>query len=453
MVGMTQTVWDALAQQVGRADGPLSAALHETLACHADPGIRAAWLQRDDCPRALLDARAGRERDEELLHAIAVHPNLGSRGRRLLAGHALNSVAVTTALRADVSDDEGVAILDTRRRSAVRAALDRRNHRGWRSPQLAPVLGDDRWWDGLVARPRTAAKVAEIIPFTGYAALLDVAGHPEVWQVFDRRLSGMDFDDTETLASMLALLLGHDRALTPALRRAGRSHGGLVGAYVALLAGFEGGVTGTDLRDLYVGTALDSDTGTTILRNLRRDRYFTLLEAAQSKRLTETSYPPADALEFSETEWMQLLRANFDQIAVLIAATERGFLPWSRTGVEQLAAFVAEHLSTIQTPNRDFNQAFVALCADHLDVVIAHFRPHVRLMRAVAAHPACTLGLAMKLPVGAAFASYHGPVALAEHILEASGGALDVLSTLSTQFQGSVAELVGVAVGIDRDAL
>ncbi len=447
---MTNTVWDALAQQVSRAGDGLSGELHGILAGHADLSIRAAWLQRDDCPQALLDARAGRERDEELLHAIATHPNLGPRGRRILSGHAVSAVAVTTALRADLDDEEGVAILTARGRSVVRAALDRRKHRRWTVQRIVPDSVDDRWWDGLARRPRTAAKAAELVPLQGIGPLLAAAPHPEVWQVFDRRLSGIDFDDTDAVGRLLALHLAHDRPLTPALRRAALRNGGLVGAYASLLRAFEQQLTGVELADRYTGTALDTDLGTQLLRHLRRDRSFSLLAATNSARLAEALQPLGDTQAFTEVEWLQLITAG-GKITKIVEAAAGAPHPWSRRSVEHLVDFVA-HTAHARDPfNRSVDKALVGLCSEHLDVVVDRLAPQMRLARAVASHPACTVELAMRLPVGAAFASYHDPVALAQAVLEASGEALDVLSTLSTQFQGSVADLVSVAVGIDRE--
>jgi hypothetical protein len=439
IAGMTHTVWDALAARAANIPATLSDELHETFAGHAERAVRAAWLRRVDCPGPVLDLRAGRERDEELLIAIAVHPNLGARGRRLLAEHGTTSVAVAVALRGDVGDDEGVNILRSRRRSAVRAALDRRNHLRW--PLLAPWDHEDRWWDGLRDRPTTAGLVARYIPLAGFDSLLKVAAQESVWSVFDSRLTGMDVTDDEAVASMLALRLAHDRPLTAGIRRAAARHGGLFAAYVALA-----NTTTADpetLRSLSAIPALNTDPGVRMLCALPFGRLTVFVTATGDARLLRALVlRHGDLRSLGEHEWLQLIDVN---PGILSSITIDGGEPprWTRRGVEGLVGVIKDR-------NLDHaERTVVALAADHLDLLIDGCRQHQRLLRAVAAHPACTLEHAMSLPVSVAFAAYHDPVGLAEAVLDAAGSGLDVLSTISTQFQGSVAELVSVSVQID----
>ena len=443
---MTHTVWDALAARAAHPPTALSGELHAAFAGHADRGVRAAWLQRADCPAAVLDLRAGRERDEELLIAIAVHPNLGARGRRLLAEHGTTSVAVAVALRGDVRDEEGAAIISSRRRSAVRAALDRRNHLRW--PLVTPRCDGepDRWWDGLKGRSLTAALVAQYIPLAGFEALLAGAAQESVWSVFDSRLIGMGAADEASVAMMLGLRVTYDRPLTSGLRRAAVRLGGLFAAYIAVME-VDTPSEHRVLRGLYETTALRETPGVRILGALPPGRLVDFITATGDPELLAVLLRRSDALAtLGEPEWLQLIDVD---PSTLTSIPVPGAEPtrWTRRGVEELIEVIGRRGLDDTEPG--VAATVVALAANHLELLIESFRQYPRLLRAVAAHPACTLSHAMTLPVSVAFAAYHDPVGLAEAVLAAAGPGLDVLSTISTQFQGSVAELVNVSVQID----
>jgi len=448
---MSTSSWDALLSNAAAVDSELPDSIHEALAEHQVAEIRHLWLTRTDCPSQLLDRLAAKERNEKNLITIAAHPNLGERGRRILADHPRATVAVTIALRSDCPDKKGVAIIKQQRRSALRSALDLRITSNWvRQPkELCKINPDllrldiERWWSGLSERPLTTSYVARYIPLWELAKLVAVVNTEACWREFEVRLYGLHNPADTQVLPLILVHAAKGRTVSYRMKKLSLRNGGLLAAYVNLCSVISKEDNSAIREALHPSSDVDAEMWVTLLSVFDDQRMEKLLTCLENPKVAMLVARQVRML--SEEASLALIRLNIETIPfVLNDKTEA----WSVEGIRALTTVLNSSNSGVQRVCG--YEGVLRAAREHLDVLIAGTRSNTRLLRVLAGSPVCTLELALLLPAPVAFSAYHDPTGLAEWVTAHVGENLDVLSTLSTQYQGSVNELVQAVTDITR---
>lgn len=423
-----------------RSERRLPARVHEALAAHADADVRSGWLQRSDCPARLLNRRAVVERDQHVLQLIAAHPNLDDRGKTLLSAHPIVAVAVAVAFRDDLPDDQALGILRARGRTKVKDALREGGKVGSQYRHAASNgsvnwLGRRRWIRNIAEKPLVATYVAEISDLTvlkEFSDLLrDTPAANAMHASIVTRLLCLWEPEPAQMAMVLAMLASIDVPLDDRIRHRS-STGGLLGWWVGLSDALE------------LGSEIPTVSDPDLLPMCERVMF--ALDARRANLLCSRLEAPSTAMglrtDLSDDSYIQLMKlGGSSQVSLLLRGISS---PWSEamvaTGTRILAAGK-------DNSNMD---ALIRVGVLHLSVIVANSNNNPRLLRAVAQFPGCTLELVRQLPAAQAFSSYHSPDELADWVLRHAGSAIDVVSTLSTHFVGSVDELLEIALSVNK---
>jgi len=400
------TPWETLLIRSAYRSVPFREADHLSLSGHVNPDVRSAWGARDDIPTPIAVRRALAEIDPDVLETFVENDHMPVEAISVIAEHHPNrDIALLAAMNARCPDDVAARVLNGRLRSRVKRSQTFESFELDGRPLVTAVLGAILPAEHLVEFATAATRCEE--------------ARKQAIAAITRRIHGCgERFAKQAVAALMVLDADCDRKS----RNHAARNGGVLQAWV-------------DLRD---GTGEDC-----------------------CRRLDLADHVYAIGNQHAD---LLLTRAGAEHAVEVIAQLAYN----SRVDIGLLAA----HLRTLPnakevigttswrwTPSLVYVLGDVMLAALESDSSLMHTRVHDaetlaalaagcrsnRVYRLIAAHPACTVELAITLPAGAALEAYHDPGLLLGWVTTQIGAAGDAASTLSMEFSGSLADLVGVA--------
>jgi len=404
------TPWDTLLIRSAHRSISLNETEHLSFSSHINSEVRISWSTREDIPVKIAVRRALSETDTNVLRTMIENRHIPVEAISVIAEHHPNrEIALFAALSGRCPDEIASQVLIGRLRSLVRGSYS-----------LSPF--------DLKERPLVAASLGWILPadylihFASSATLCTLA-RKEAIAVIKRRIHGCD--ELFAKRAVVALMI-LDAETDQKLRNIATRKGGVLQAWV----------------DLHDGTG-DNCTRRLILNDSHffgsNHAYLLLKRAVVEDNLEVISH-----LTYNKNIDIDLLASHITTLPNVKDLLETNSWIWTPS----LVNLLGDHMLAIL--ESDSSQILSKVHDSETLAALAKKCQSIRVYRLIAAHPSCTVQLAITLPASAALEAYHDPGLLLQWVTTNIGSAGDAASTLSMDFSGSLNNLVEVAKRLIR---